>query len=79
MQLRRVSEKLSLVGKRGTHEFDGPAEDGRLGVLLFCQFPTLQDSRCVDNAEATVQLATWDVVVEILSEPKRERTVKGIV
>jgi hypothetical protein len=58
------------VGRRvvkDTHPFDRPAEDGCLEVFRLGKLATLEDSDRVDDAQPSVEFATWDVVVHALS------------
>ena len=53
--------------RRKTDPFDGPAEYGCFEVFRLCKLATLEDSDRVDDAQTSVELSTWDIVVHVLS------------
>lgn len=53
-------------GQEGTYELDAPAEESGVKVLVVGERGTLEDLERVDDRETTVELATGDVVVQVL-------------
>ena len=62
--------------------FDSPAEDGSLEVFWLRKLATLENSGRVDDAQASVELSAWDIVVHALSCGKtlmpREKLIVGL-
>ena len=56
---------MGMEGGR-THELDTPSEEGCLKVLIIVEFTALEDLDGVDDRDTTVELPTWDVVIEVL-------------
>lgn len=50
-----------------TYELNTPPKNSALEVLFIRQGAALKDRDSVDDRQTTVELATWDIVVEVLS------------
>ena len=57
--------------RRGTHQLDTPPQQRRLEILVVRQPPTSQNLHRIDDAQATVEFAAWDVEIEVLHRPHR--------
>jgi hypothetical protein len=67
---------------RETDPFNSPAKDSGLEVFCLGELATLENLDRVDDAQATVELSTGDVVVHALSGgktmvPREENSVEG--
>ena len=51
-----------------THQFDTPAKQSRLEVLIVRQCPPLDDLDCVHHRQSTVQLPSWYIVLKVLED-----------
>ena len=52
--------------RRRTHQLDTPPQQRRLAIFVVRQLLTFQNLHRINDAQATVEFATWDVEVEVL-------------
>ena len=69
-----VSEVHMSDADMYTHELDTPAQHGGLEVLIIGQRPALEDRDGVHDGQAAVELASGDVVVEVLQNENEMST-----
>lgn len=55
-----------MYRRKLAHKLNAPSEESGMEVLVVGEVRALEDLERVDNRETAVELATWNVVVEIL-------------
>lgn len=71
--------RQEVEGHEETNPFDGPAEDGCLGVFRLCKLAALENSDRVDDTQTPVKFSTGNVVVNALSRRQSGRQRKTII
>ena len=66
LQLSTQVRKQSSATNIATYQLHTPAQDSSLQVLIVRQRTSLQDLHCINDGQAAVQLASGNIVVQVL-------------